>query len=407
MNRPRPFRRQFSIDIVSEIVGQMDRKELLTFSLTNRNYNDEANRILWRTAHLAFDAETRTLVPSSKAIRRDVSRARHIRTLVISPKRILGFKSLGDAWRKQQVQTMYVPDEVPLWTWKLVAAVIRGIPHLEHLEIRDAPSSWMGQVAWRAPILERLLELSVASPLAHLRSFTTSLPLADKMTLFCARCPRLERIVVHKTYPIHEAIDEDGQAPKYPASAFQHLKHVTGPIEFVFSTIPGHPITEIHTNLGLSKADELRAALLKSSVGIRSLHISSIFSSTHPLAPALSRLAPLPIVNLHAKYLLSSHVSNDIPTVNAVPELWGPEMARSLSRFPSLEVFRCEIIMQARMSESEINDELSRTAERIRWWGRTSTTLSKLHLTYKHGHGLMDIRFGRKIGGEWHSERAS
>lgn len=400
----RPFSRKFPIEIISEIVQQMRREELCVFSLTNRIYNDEANRVLWKTARIAFDSEPCTLVPAAKAIRRDCFRARHIRTLVITPKRILdGVKSSGEGWRPlSQMQTIFVPDEVPLWTWKLVAAVIRGIPHLEHLEIVDRPSLWTGMVKWRTPILDRLLELSVASPLAHLKSFTTSIPLQSKMTLFCARCPQLERIVLHKTYPIDESPNEE--LPEIPSNAFQRLRHVTGPIDFVSLTPPGCPITEIQTNMGLSRAKELHDVLLSSSTGVQSLHISSIFSSSHPIAPALLRLAPLPIASLHTHYLLPSHNQPDSAAGQNNSDLWGSEMARALTQFSSLETFRCDIILKARAQVSEIKKDLVSTGERFRFWGKSSNTLTKLHFTFKYGQDIEELRFGRKIGGEWHPE---
>lgn len=399
-----PFPKKFPIEIASEIVKQMDHEELCRFSLTNRIYNDEANRVLWRTVHIAFDSDTGTLVPAAKAIRRDCFRARHIRTLVISPKRIFdGEKPEGGRWRHSlRMQTMHVPDDVPLWTWKLVAAVIRGVPRLEHLEIADAPSSWTGLAKWRSHILDRLLELSVASPLLDLKSFTTSIPLQSKMTLFCARCPRLERIVLHKTYPLDDSPNEE--LPDIPSNAFQCLRHVTGPIDFVSSTTPGHPITEIQTNMGLSRAKKLRDALLSSSACIQSLHISSIFSSIHPLAPALLCLAPLPITSLHTHYLLSSHHLPDTGAGRNNSHLWGSEMVHALTQFSSLEAFQCDIIMQARMQQSEIKEDLVSTAERIRFWGKASKTLTTLHFTYKYGNHIEELRFGRKIGGEWHSD---
>lgn len=222
MYRQRPFLRTFSDDVMGHIIQQMDRKELIVFSMTDSHHNDEVNRVLWRTAHLAFDSKTRTLVPAAKAIRRDVFRARHIRTLVIAPKRVLGLShSLGDDWRKAHVQTMYVPDEVPLWTWKLVAAVIRDIPHLHNLEIRDAPASWRGSVPWSRPILERLLELSITSPLLALRTFTTSLPFQFEVALVCARCPKIEKIILHRTYEAREDIPT--LVPQFPPSALQQF----------------------------------------------------------------------------------------------------------------------------------------------------------------------------------------
>ncbi|KAF8324116.1 hypothetical protein DL93DRAFT_2162200 [Clavulina sp. PMI_390] len=458
----KPFTRQFPLELTAEIVSQMERKELLAFSLVNKLYNDEANRVLWRTAHIAFDADTRTLVPAAKAIRRDASRARHIRTLVIAPKRVFDSKrrrrpsysassttraispsgqlstTISDhrhpdldadtAWRKSQVQNMYVPEEVPLWTWKLVMAVIRDLPLLEHLEVRDEPYSWMGQVAWHVPLVERLLELSVTSPkaLTGLKEFTTSIPLQNRISLFLSRCPQLERIVLHRFYPGNDDLNDNlpsntnavvvphsppqnssllpSSQVSIPSSStstipFQHLKHITGPIDFVSLTIPGHPLTHIHTNLGGALAAEsLSLALVKSTADcLESLTISSIFSSGgHPIVPALERLARVPVRKLRVKYLISStslmrSLGGGETGASRSSELWSTQMARALSTFPALETFQCDFTVSAprplagvisQEEQDELDENLgttvmrrehvepARVRERIIAWGR-------------------------------------
>lgn len=417
-----PFTRPFPLEVLAEIVRQMDRDELVVFSLTNKVFSDEANRVLWKTAHITFDPISRTLMPSCKAIRRDSRRARHIQRIILAPHydRYLpgpssrpsspGFPSDED-----------VPDEVPLWTWKLISAIIRTAPNLLHLEILDLPPTWLGLLAWRIPVLDMLLDAARPGPLIRLRSFTTSLPLEPKLAVFFTRLPSVNRITLHKTYAMKLPYSHNTtHQPLIPQKSLQHLTHFSGPLDFICSIAPGRPLTHIHTNLGVSRAEDLRSALSKSAMDVQSLSISSIFSSTHPLAPVLLRLAPLPVTSLYTKYLLSNSSfhslslfgipayegAQDIHRTRGVCELWTDAIPRALDRFRELETFRCDVIVQTRMQVSEM-EELLLTTERVcsGKWGAKSRALRCVHFAYKHSHGVVHLKFTRSVpGGFWTKE---
>lgn len=414
-----PFTRPFPLEILAEIVLQMDRDELVLFSLANKLLSDEANRVLWKTAHITFDPISRTLMPSCKAIRRDSRRARHIKRIVLAPhydRYLPGPSSRPSSPGFPSDEE--VPDEVPLWNWKLISAVIRSAPNLLHLEILDLPPTWLGLLAWRVPVLEMLLDATRAGPLIHLRSFTTSLPLEPKLATFFPRCPSLNRITLHKTYAMKLPYTHHStHQPLIPPHSLQHLTHFSGPLDFICSIAPGRPLAHIHTNLGVSRGDDLRRALSNSAVDVESLSISSIFSSTHPLAPVLLRLAPLPVTSLHTKYLLSNSsvrsfglfgpdTPPDIHPSRNVCELWTDAIPRALDRFRELESFRCDVIVQAKMHVSEM-EELLLTTERVcsGKWGAKSRALKSVHFVYKHSFGKVHLKFVRSVpGGRWVKE---
>lgn len=407
----------------------MDRDELAVFSLANKLFSDEANRVLWRTAHITFDPVSRSLMSSCKAIRRDPRRARHIHRIVVAPhydRCVPGPSSRPSSPNFPSDEE--APDEVPLWTWKLVSSIIRSVPNLLHLEITDLPPTWLGTLAWRIPVLDMLIDATRPGPLVHLRSFTTSLPLEPKLALFFTRCPSLNEITLHKTYAIKLPYTLNGTSQALiPQKSLQHLTHISGPLEFICSIAPGRPLTHIHTNLGGSKAEDLRSALAKSAEDVQSLSISSIFSSTHPIAPVLAKLAPLPIRSLRTKYLLSTASSinpfplglfglpGEVPFLyedrelrqhRGVCELWTDAIPRALDRFRELESFRCDVIVQARMPISEM-EELLLTTERVcsGRWGAKARALKSVHFVYKHSHGVIHLRFHRRVsGGLWVKE---
>lgn len=120
-----PFRSPFPFDVMASIISKLEPSAQSAFSLVNREYNDEVNRLLWRSFEITAWPNGGTDPPADPvaytnklctAILRCPQRARHVKCL--------------------KINLIWVPAHALEVVFPRISQVLASLPNITHLDVR-------------------------------------------------------------------------------------------------------------------------------------------------------------------------------------------------------------------------------------------------------------------------------
>lgn len=270
----------FPDKVRERILDQLDRSDLLEYSLASRLFNAESNRIVWRKRTFWFEPHARDFVQACAPILRD-------------PQRALCLKEFSIMMHR--TSDMYHPIPWPAHIFETWAATLSLLRNVTLLNIGESSSSLV------AP-LRTLHDYSLTNFLRCIERFVQATPL---QTLFVRLdlvragpllliCPALQRLRLHTTW------QDDNVTVPVPWNALPNLRDLEVDVSHVLMLAPDRPHLE-KLAISLVSTDRELGDILRRCRVLRTFRVLQPPCHTSHMGPRLRGLGRMPTIQ-HLEY---------------------------------------------------------------------------------------------------------